>query len=87
MNEDFKQENINSFFLDSFSLFENSFESLPNKQHNLYYQDFNKERQKKNNTDIFNINLNYKVQNLNQNKNYDEAHKFEIKLVIVFLII
>ena len=79
MNEDFKQENINSFFLDSFSLFENSFESLPNKQHNLYYQDFNKERQKKNNTDIFNINLNYKVQNLNQNKNYDEAHKFEIK--------
>ena len=79
MNEDFKQENINSFFLDSFSLFENSFESPPNEQHNLYYQEFNKERKKKNNTNIFNINLNYKVQNLNQNKNYDEAHKFEIK--------
>ena len=79
MNEDFKQENINNFFLDSFSIFENSFESPPYQHHNLDYQDFNKEKQNKNNINIFNNNLNNKVQNLNQNKNYEEGHKFYIK--------
>ena len=64
---------------DSFSIFENSYESPPHEQHNLDYQDFNKERPNKNNINIFDINLKKKVQNLNQKENYEETHKFDIK--------
>jgi len=79
MNEGNKYENINNFFLDSFSIFENSYESPPHEQHNLDYQDFNKERPNKNNINIFNINLKNIVQNLNQKENYEETLKFDIK--------
>ena len=55
MNECNKYENINNFFLDSFSILENSFESPPHEQNNLDYQDTNREGQKKNNTNIYKI--------------------------------
>ena len=80
MNEYNKYENTNNFFLDSFSILENSLESSPHEQNNLVYQDINREGQKKNNTNIYNNNyLNNKIKELNQKENYKETHKFDIK--------
>ena len=79
MNEYNKYENTNNFFLDSFSIFENSFESPPHEQNNLDYQDTNREGQKKNNTNIYNNNLDNKIKELNQKENYKQTHKFDIK--------
>lgn len=79
MNECNKYENINNFFLDSFSILENSFESPPHEQNNLDYQDTNREGQKKNNTNIYNNNLDNKIKELNQKENYKETYKFDIK--------
>ena len=79
MNEYNKYENTNNFFLDSFSIFENSFESPPHEQNNLDYQDTNREGQKKNNTNIYNNNLDNKIKELNQKENHKETYKFDIK--------
>ena len=88
MNEYNKYENTNNFFLDSFSILENFLESSPHEQNNLVYQDINREGQKKNNTNIHNNNnLNNKIKDLNQKENYKETHKFDKKIIIIFLVI
>jgi len=55
MNEESKYENISNLFIDSFSILENSFKFSLHEQNNLDYKDINKEEQKKNFPQSFNL--------------------------------